>query len=512
MVRTAHGMNQILVLDPGVTPVRKRIVTAILAAIDEGLLIDNDPLPSTRKFANMYKVSRSSVVEAYEELCGLGLAKATQGSYTRIACGAQRRLDDLPVFNQASRQGKARSRGASSVASAQAVGESVSTARKNDCDFHSRKVIGGSPRRCKEINLTVPATFSPSMIDKRGWNKAWKEAISLAIDFPAADVPCGTEQLSAALATYLRNFRGVVANPAHLVLRPTVGAVVAEVAAALSLRGCSIALSDPVYPRLQRFFIDAGCRIHSLPVDEEGLRVDMLSPEDRLIHVMPARQWPTGISMSMRRRHELLDWAQEHGAVILENDLDAEFSCGSSPLPTLHSLSAARPGPRVRVFYMGSPAKLISRDLGVVWLAVDDEFRRHFEEQAPVSQFTALALANYIQSGALSRHRNRALSLCEERRTALIAALRHRLPQLGLSGGDGGTELVIKLPAGVGDVAVQYWLAESGFKVSTLSDFAIRSKQGAIVVDYSDLGPASARRFANALADILAGVGLSVVA
>lgn len=456
MSRTAPDLHQNLVLDPTIHPVPRRIVEAITRAIEDGSLVDDDLLPSSRRMAEAHGVARSAVVEAYETLCGLGLAHASQGSGTRIARGAR----DL-----------------------------LGSAACRDPDRTGFTV--GRIRHC--VNLTVPAGVDKSVINARDWNRAWREAIS------PAEVDAGTAQLAAALADHLRSFRGVVFEHAQLVLRPSIGSAIGDIVHGLDLRGRGVAIEDPGYPRIQRHFLNEGCRVHCIPVDDQGLRIDMLTPDDKVVHVTPARQWPTGVAMSLERRQELLAWAEHTGGVIIENDLDAEFTYGHAPLPTLYSMTEGR----ARVLYVGSSSKLITPELGVVWLVVDECFRKRAVDVAPVSDFSARALANYIQSGAMYRHRNRALVLFEERRCALLNALSEFVPEVSTLGDPSGTELAIRLPEGVDEFIVQLRLEEAGYQVSTLGDFAIRRQQHALLLQYGDLTPVDAQRFAHALARAL---------
>lgn len=457
MVRTAFPIQQRLVLDPEVTPVSRRIVVAVMRGIEEGKLADGDPLPSSRRFAEGHGVSRSCVVEAYETLGGLGLVSSSQGSGTRISKGARELLQDRPAA-AGMRSGK-----------------------------KPRQLAG-------TVNLTVPGGADNSVINLRDWNRAWREATN---PFEAQN---GISALGEALSDHLRSFRGMVLDPGQIIFRPCIGSVLADIVHGLELRGCGVAIEDPGYPRVQRHLINEGCRVHCIPVDEEGLRIDMLTGADKVVHVTPARQWPTGVAMSARRRRELLEWSARTGGVIIENDLDAEFTYGHAPQPTLFSMAEGS----ARVIYVGSSSKLITPELGLVWLIVDEGFRKRAADVAVVSDFSARALAHYMASGAMYRHRNRALALFGERRAALLAALDKSVPDVQIFGDPSGTELVLRLPEKVNELVVQMRLEDAGYQVSTLGDFAMRDHPPALLLQYGDLAPVQARDFAESLRAVLA--------
>lgn len=241
--------------------------------------------------------------------------------------------------------------------------------------------------------------------------------------------------------------------------------------------------------------------MHCVPVDDEGLRVDLLSPDAVAVHVTPARQWPTGVVLSPQRRERLFDWARDTGGVILENDYDAEFTYGHVPPPTLKATAP----PDVSVIYLGSSAKLVSKDLHVIWMVVPDGFRRRTWDTAPVSEYPARTLAALIDSGALYRHHNRALRLYDERRTALVQQLSRQVPEVSVAGEQAGTELLLGLPAGCDELRVRMRIEDAGFRVSAIGDFAMRHQSPALLLQYGELPSATATEFADVLREALAG-------
>lgn len=451
MVRKAPELHPRLVMDPEVHPVSQRVVAAVLTAITDGSLLDNDPLPSSRSLAESHGISRSSVVQAYETLAGLGVIRSVHGSGTTVSPGARSLLEP----------------------------GATDPSTPEEAENRAERVL----------NLTVPADMHEAALDSREWNRAWRHAIS-----PNAS-GSGPQDLVVALHKHLRSFRGMTFTPQQVVLRPSIGSVVADIVHSADLRGQGIVVEDPGHPRIQRHFIDHGCRVRCLPVDDQGLRIDMLTGTDRAVHVTPARQWPTGVIMSEQRRRELLDWSARTGGIIIENDLDAEFVFGRAPEPTLFSMAPAG----ARVLYLGSPSKLLSPELAVVWLIVDPTFRRRAEDLAPVSDFPARALAHFISSGALYRHRNRALSLCQERRDALLTQLSRVVPEVEGIGEPSGTEILLRLPEGADELAVQMQLEHWGYQVSALGDFAMRPRHHALLLHYGALTPSASRGFAQCL-------------
>src|SRR5262249_39095210 len=153
--------------------------------------------------------------------------------------------------------------------------------------------------------------------------------------------PMGRADLREALATYLRTSRGVHCEPDQLM-------IVSGSQQALDLTTRVLLNSDdaawveePGYWLAQRALQARSCRIVPVPVDADGLNVDAggkLKRKPRAIFVAPSHQYPLGVKMSASRRLQLLAWAQQAGAWIVEDDYDSEFRYGSMPISSLQGL------------------------------------------------------------------------------------------------------------------------------------------------------------------------------
>ena len=95
-----------------------------------------------------------------------------------------------------------------------------------------------------------------------------------------------------------------------------------------------VCIEDPGYTGAAIAFESAGAKISAVPVDDEGMEMRRRSLKgSRLVYVTPAHQFPLGITMSLRRRLELLEWARKTGALIFEDDYDSEFRYSGRPIP-----------------------------------------------------------------------------------------------------------------------------------------------------------------------------------
>jgi GntR family transcriptional regulator/MocR family aminotransferase len=163
-----------------------------------------------------------------------------------------------------------------------------------------------------------------------------------------------------------------------------------------------------------------------VPVDEEGLIVDALPTDTRLVYVSPSHQFPLGMSMSLARRRALVAWAADHDAAVVEDDYDSEFRYGSRPIEALQTLDTSG-----RVIYVGSFSKTMLPTLRLGFVIVPESLRRSTQSAKFVTDWhTSLplqaALATFIDDGLFARHVRRMRTVYEGRHETLVKVLGRR--------------------------------------------------------------------------------------
>jgi GntR family transcriptional regulator/MocR family aminotransferase len=175
-----------------------------------------------------------------------------------------------------------------------------------------------------------------------------------------------------------------------------------------------------------RTFAVLGTRVSCVPLDNEGLRVDQLPDKIRMVYVTPAHQFPMGMTMSMRRRLELLEWAKVQGAAILEDDYDSDFHHDPGVIP-LHTLDEEQ-----SVIYVGSFSKSLSPVLRLGFIVAPPSLQPaiHIAKQL-MDWHTNLplqgALAEFLATGGFARHVHRMRGIYARRSKALSRALKEHL-------------------------------------------------------------------------------------
>lgn len=273
-------------------------------------------------------------------------------------------------------------------------------------------------------DFSTPATRADSSAANL-WERALRQTLAQEPreELFAVQPAQGTERLRSAIAAYLRRARGVVTSPNSIVVGAGAQVVYAMIAR-LAGRGAPVAVEDPGYGRAWATYEACGCPVCFVPMDDEGLRVDLLAGSGAAVaHVMPSHQFPTGRVTSVARRYELLGWAASGGRHVVEDDYDCEFRMAGRPVPPLLASDTAS-----RVIYVNTFSKSLSSALRLAYLVLPpdlmDAWRRDLGFLAcTVSVVDQVALARLLESGDYERHVSRFRAQQRRLRDALVDAL-----------------------------------------------------------------------------------------
>lgn len=384
----------------------------------DGRLRRGERLPATRELAERLQVSRSTVSTAYERLTAEGYLAARVGAGTFVAyAGASG--GPLPAPRRAAAQ---------------------PTQAWRDLDdplwVESRPIA-------YDFSIGSP---DPALFPLETWRT------SVAAELRAGFVrnssysdPAGVERLREAIARHLGVARSVEAGPDDVLV--TSGAQQAfDLLARVALQpGDTVAVEDPGYPPVRQLFEMAGARVVPVPVDEHGLRVDLLPPA-RLVYVTPSHQFPLGGILPLERRVALLEWAARHDAVVIEDDYDSEYRFGSRPLDPLQRLDADG-----RVVYVGTFSKTMLPALRLGFVIAPPAILSALRHAKRLTDWhnetvTQRAMARLLDTGAFARHVRAATRVYEERHAVLVRAAGELLPELELVPSAAGLHVALLEP------------------------------------------------------------------
>lgn len=336
--------------------------------------------------------------------------------------------------------------------------------------------------RAPRFDLT-PTTPDVTLFPMRHWLAALKHAAAHA---PARALdygdPRGDAGLRETLADHLGRTRGVVADPAQIVIVQGTAQGLDVLLRVLGRhRRRRVAVEDPSLDGQHDRIAALGLEVVGCSVDDDGIDVDGAAAD--AVVVTPAHQFPTGVVLSGERRRALLSWARERPRLVIEDDYDAEFRYDREPVRALQGL-----GPE-RVAYVGTVSKTLAPALRLGWVVAPPELaaeagrtKRLLDFCSPVLE--QLALKRLIDTGGYDRHVRRVRGIYRGRRDRLTAALAAHVPELGVKGVAAGLHVLLQLPPEVDDARVAAEAAQDGIRVEPLSRFALERPASGLVIGY----------------------------
>jgi GntR family transcriptional regulator/MocR family aminotransferase len=429
-----------------------QVCEAIRHAILGGKLRAGVRLPSTRRLASDLGIGRNTVIAAYEQLTVEGYLDALTGSGTRVSM--------LPQFAPAVSDNKRR----------EATSKRDPVASRPGISRRGLK-LGGAPRYLPTYENPTFAPGLPAIEEFRltQWARiVGRHARRYSPQYCDYSQMAGIPELRRAIVQHLGTARGVVAEPEQIIVLASAQAAL-DLLTRMTLDPGDVAwIEDPGYLGARAALISAGASILPVPLDREGLDIavgtSQASKPPKLIYVTPSHQCPTGITMSLPRRLELLELARVSGAWIIEDDYDSEFRYRGDPIASLQGLD--RLG---CVIYMGTFSKTMFPGLRIGYLVAPLQLVKSVEVAVchtgqAASKLLQSAVSEFIEGGHFAEHLRRMRRLYEERQSILISELRDQLSdRLLVQRSNTGIQLVAYLRDQANDQ--QVFLAAKEFNI-----------------------------------------------
>jgi GntR family transcriptional regulator / MocR family aminotransferase len=460
-------------------PLSQQIYDRLRHAIDAHLLRPGARLASARALASELGVARGTVESAYQRLAGEGYLLARGPAGTIVSPHLARQPAPQPA--KATTNARPRSdRGAMAVNPEPPLPFQLGIP---GLDAFPRKLW--SRLATRRIRTTSPPELSYS--DPRGY------------------LP-----LRQAIAAYLLVSRGVPCRAEQVLVTGGYRASLALIVQTLLRQRDRVWIENPCYPPTRTLLERAGTIPCAVPVDDEGLVVAQgirQAPKARLAVVTPSHQAPLGVSMSMPRRLQLLDWASRHEAWIVEDDYDGEFHYHGPPLPALKSRDTTD-----RVIYAGSFSKVLFPGLSLGYLVLPERLTEQFSASVQiwpnyVARVTQAVVADFIDNGHFSRHLKKMRALYAHRRALLAAALTDAFgARVTIDLARGGMHLVARFAGRTSDETLARRAQRAGLNCQALSPrYLGETKREGLLMGFTNVATAQeAARLAAALRDALA--------
>lgn len=455
------------------TPIGTQLGFALREMILSGKLQPGERLPSSRILAKDQGVSRTTVINVYEQLTAEGLIQSQVGAGAYVVDTLQITPSPAIIADGQPRQ-PPRLAQLSSEASEQYFPRL--THPEEPCAF-----MTGIPA----FDQFPMAIWSSLNV------KYWRQPRNHVLSYPPAE---GVMELRKAIAMHLRANRGIICKPEEVFIFNGAQDAFNRIGNTLLDPGDIVWFENPGAIGARNSLVSSGAQLIPLPIDQEGIDVAeglRLAPDFRLAFVTPAHQHPLGVTMSLHRRMELLRAAERVGAWIVEDDYVGEFHYSGHPPPTLKSVDTSG-----RVIYVGSFSKSLFAALRLGYIVAPPELAPIFQRIAGATMQGAptslqSVVANFIEGGHFSSHIRRMRMIYSERLKALQdGTAKHLDGLMTIEPRETGFQTIGHLAPDFDEEEVARRAAERGIYVSPVSRFTIVPvRQKGLILGFSAVPP-----------------------
>lgn len=468
-------MHLNLSLDPNAAlSLQTQLFEQVRELILSGVLKGGVALPPSRHLAQRHRISRNTVSLAYDRLITEGYASA-RGTAGVFVC------EVLPE----------------ETLLVAGVPQKKPPNRWQDPEPEPVLCFAGSPGGGNDrpaIDFWVGRS-DPALFPIRTWRSLInKRLASGTAHFTDYSDPAGLPELREAIAEHLAHARGMHVSADQIIITNGGQDALNLIYRLVSNRTRQLCVENPCYLGASFLFQSTDKKIHPVAVDDEGLCVDELPDiKASLLYVTPSHQFPTGATLTLKRRIALLQWAQETDSLIIEDDYDSDFRYDGPPQTALAGLDRSH-----KVFYMGTFSKSVGAGLRLGFAVLPQEHwsrARVLKAQMSNGQswLEQAVLADFLVQGHFYRHLRRLQQAYKSRRDCLVKALTETFECPVLSGTSGGLHLTWRLPQNSPPAsAVQINAKQNGVGVYSLKsgasfDFSSTARDDVLLFGYSSI-------------------------
>lgn len=271
----------------------------------------------------------------------------------------------------------------------------------------------------------------------------------------------GEPELKRAIYNYIHHNRGVTCAIDQIVVGPSTEFLLDQLMHLLDFQNLS--LEDPGYPVVKKVLNKYAITFNPVPVEKTGIDVDRI--REKIIHVTPSHQFPTGAILNLQKRIQLLQYVKQHDGYIIEDDYDSEFRYEGRPLPSLHSLDQ-----NDRTIYMTTFSKVLFPSLRLACMVLPKALsERYYNERftCDVPRHLQHIVAQFFERGFVGRHINRVRKIYREKTQEITTFIHQELPEVEVRGMHTGMHMWLRVP----ESNLETRAAQ--FNLSPLNDYAV---------------------------------------
>jgi GntR family transcriptional regulator/MocR family aminotransferase len=346
-----------------------------------------DKINSIRKIASLYNISKNTVESAYSQLVAEGY------------------IDSYPKSGYI----------------------------VTDTDYHNFNTRKIETNNTQEKQKNYLYDFHPARLEKNSfplklWKRIFTKVINDSLDFGSYTDPQGEYSLREEISKYLIISRRVRCTPNQIIISNGFLDSMQLLANMLHHSHQSFAMEEPGYHVAYKVFDGYGYNINKIKLDVNGIKIeDLKKSNSKLVYITPSHQYPTGVAIPISRRLELLNWAKENNAFIIEDDYDSELSYENRPIPSLQGLDKFD-----RVIYVGTFSKSLSPAIRISYMVLPQILMKLYKKNyhqydSSVALMTQKILESFIKEGYWDRHVRKIRTLNKKKHNLMKSLLIEKL-------------------------------------------------------------------------------------
>ncbi|WP_430612866.1 PLP-dependent aminotransferase family protein [Flavobacterium sp. JP2137] len=395
------------------TAVYLQIATQIINAIQRGYLVSGTRLPGSRSLANTLEVHRNTVVSSYEELEAQGWIDILPNKGTYVAGKQDEKPQRIKSFLQTDL--------------AHYPARTGFVFKKNTLLDHAV-----DHTNCNwAFTDGIPDVRLSQIEQLAKWYSAnlKRKSSRKHLGYQQNE---GSEYFKENLSNFLNLSRGLHISKNNIMITRGIEMGIYIATELLVAPNDVVLVGELSYYATNMIFQKAGARLHSVPMDMEGIDVDAVrkicqTTKIRMLYLTPHHHYPTTVTLSAARRIELLHLSAQYGFIILEDDYDYDFHYNSSPILPLASADT-----HGMVVYIGSFCKSLAPGFRTGFIVAPEELIRELRKFLSIidQQGDVLmegVLGEMIEEGEIHRHLKKALKVYQQRRDYFGLLLREEL-------------------------------------------------------------------------------------
>lgn len=423
----------------GEQPMYEQIYTHVKNEIQKGSIAFGEKLPSTRALAKHLQISRTTVDMAYDQLLSEGYVEARpyKGFYVT-------QIEEL---------------------------------------YQIETKVQEKEQIQKSEKETYVYDFSLNAVDLDHFPfSVWRKITKNILKDDRKELfclgdPMGEWELRTTIARYLYESRGVNCSPKQMIIGAGNDYLLMLLAGIIG-NGHTIAMENPTYRQAYRTFACLDCGLCTIGMDQSGMKMEELYESGAdIAYVMPSRQFPMGYVMPIKRRLELLRWANERpGRYIIEDDYDSEFRYKGKPVPSLQADDRNQ-----RVIYLGTFSKSIAPAIRISYMVLPEELLRAYQKKciffsSTVSRIDQSIVNEFIRQGYYERHLNKMRAIYKSKHDILLNELKKLNGICNLYGENAGLHILLEFTNGLSEKEAVERAKRERIKVYGLSEMDVYQK------------------------------------